>query len=109
MTRLSIFFWPINLEIVVYLLFYQIWCDKTNSLRKSEGKGILWKYSGNCCDEEKVQEMSGVSSGKNKIQQENELLKLMNKFNTGDMQTTLQPLTNLPSRYVGNPYKQDVI
>ena len=109
MTRLRIFFWPINLELFIYLGFYQIWRDKTNSLRKSEGKGILWKYSGNCCDEEKVQEMSGVSSGKNKIQQENELLKLMNKFNTGDMQTTLQPLTNLPSRYVGNPYKQDVI
>ena len=46
---------------------------------------------------------------KNKIQPENELLKLMNKSNIGDVQTTLQPLTNLPSRFVGNPYKQDVI
>jgi len=41
MTRLRIFFWPINLELFVYLGFYQIWRDKTNSLRKSEGKGIL--------------------------------------------------------------------
>jgi hypothetical protein len=58
MTRLRIFFWPINLELFVYLGVYQIWCDKTNSLRKSEGRGILWKYTGNYCEEKKYKKSS---------------------------------------------------
>ena len=38
MTRLRIFYRNINLEEFIYPEFYQIWSDKTNSLRKSDGK-----------------------------------------------------------------------
>ena len=37
MTRLKICYRNINLEEFIYPKFYQIWSDKTNSLRKSEG------------------------------------------------------------------------
>jgi hypothetical protein len=109
MTRLRIFYRNINLEEFVYPKFYQIWSDKTNSLRKSEGKGIRGKCSGNQRDEKITRERSGISSGKNKLQQENVLLRLMKNLNTGDKQTRPRPLTNLPGRYAGSPYKQCVI
>ena len=64
----------------VYPEFYQIWSDKTNSLRKSEGKGIRGKCSGNQCDGKITQEKSGIFSGKNKIQQKNVLLRLVKKL-----------------------------
>jgi hypothetical protein len=80
MRRLRNYYWNINLEMFVYPEFYQIWSDKTNSLRKSEGKGIRGKCSGNQCDGKITQEKSGIFSGKNKIQQKNVLLKLMKKL-----------------------------
>jgi hypothetical protein len=70
MTRLRICYRNINLEEFISPEFYQIWSDKTNSLRKSEGKGIRGKCSGNQCDEKITRERSGISSGKNKLQQE---------------------------------------
>jgi hypothetical protein len=64
MTRLRIFYRNINLEEFVYPEFYQIWSDKTNSLRKSEGKGIRGNAAVISRDEKITRERSGISSGK---------------------------------------------
>ena len=108
MTSLRICYRNINLEEFRCPEFYQIWSDKTNSLRKSEGKGIRGKCSGNQCEGKITQEKSGIFSGKKLNSAEKCIAELDEKTNTDDKQTRPRPLTNLPGKYAGSPYKQCV-